>query len=334
MKNKKILFAVILLILVAVLAIFTPKVIQFFKVDSCLDSGGSFNYTTKKCEYWEDNSSKNEEKKENKKEDGKLLFSHLLDDESKNLVKNSLVKAWIPEENVENFIQNVKYYNKNMNTKSFIQKGFLNKWGENYSLLDIMEHTDKGNDDFVWNNCRITSFSLMKNFIEVKNPVESDINNLAFDNIFIENEQNNFLNDEDKKYFKSFFSWILTEKTKDLQTHVKAVKDDFAKKWVKFLNKWDNSKASIISVFFHSMIEDESYLFIWHMWILVPYWDKFLFIEKLSFSEPYQAVILNNKSELNDYLMWKYDVEYNQPNARPFIFENDELMEWFHYLKK
>ena len=54
-----------------------------------------------------------------------------------------------------------------------------------------------------------------------------------------------------------------------------------------------------------------------------------MFIEKLSFNEPYQALILNNRTELSDYLMEKYDIEYNQETTRPFIFENGTLMKNF-----
>ena len=66
-----------------------------------------------------------------------------------------------------------------------------------------------------------------------------------------------------------------------------------------------------------------------HTGVLVPFDDKLMFIEKLSFNEPYQAVIVNSRTELSDYLMEKYDVEYNQKNTRPFIFENGSLMKNF-----
>ena len=34
-----------------------------------------------------------------------------------------------------------------------------------------------------------------------------------------------------------------------------------------------------------------------------------------------------DRTELSDYLMGKYDVSWGQSTARPFIMENDELME-------
>ena len=54
-----------------------------------------------------------------------------------------------------------------------------------------------------------------------------------------------------------------------------------------------------------------------------------MFIEKVSFQEPYQAMIFDSKAHLNDYLMNKYDVEFEQETARPVIFENGDLMEGY-----
>jgi membrane associated protein len=78
------------------------------------------------------------------------------------------------------------------------------------------------------------------------------------------------------------------------------------------------------------MSADENILFIGHVGVLVPTSDgKLMFIEKLAFQEPFQAIKFDNRSQLNDYLMNKYDVEFDQPNARPFIMENDELLKGY-----
>ncbi|MBF4806798.1 MAG: DUF4300 family protein, partial [Pseudoleptotrichia goodfellowii] len=65
--------------------------------------------------------------------------------------------------------------------------------------------------------------------------------------------------------------------------------------------------------------------FIGHVGVLVSSSDgKFLFIEKLAFQEPYQALKFDNVLQLNDYLLNKYDVEYGQSNAKPFIMRNGD----------
>ncbi|MFC2532650.1 MAG: DUF4300 family protein, partial [Capnocytophaga ochracea] len=43
----------------------------------------------------------------------------------------------------------------------------------------------------------------------------------------------------------------------------------------------------------------------------------------------YQAIKFANRTELSDYLMNRYDVEWEQPNAIPFIMENDVLMDGY-----
>lgn len=53
---------------------------------------------------------------------------------------------------------------------------------------------------------------------------------------------------------------------------------------------------------------------------------KLLFIEKLAFQQSYQVLKFNNRTELNDYLMNKYDTAWRQLVARPFSMENDELL--------
>jgi hypothetical protein len=61
--------------------------------------------------------------------------------------------------------------------------------------------------------------------------------------------------------------------------------------------------------------------------VLFDYNDKIYFIEKIAFQEPYQLTEFESRSQLNDYLMSKYDVSFDQPTAAPFIMENDKLLE-------
>ena len=66
------------------------------------------------------------------------------------------------------------------------------------------------------------------------------------------------------------------------------------------------------------------------MGVLIPTEDgKLLFLEKLSFQAPYQAVKFDNRIDLNDYLMNKYDISWGQPTAKPFIMENDQLLDGY-----
>ena len=60
---------------------------------------------------------------------------------------------------------------------------------------------------------------------------------------------------------------------------------------------------------------------------LLPVEDgSFCLVEKVAFQEPYRLVKLQNRAELRDYLMAKYDTSWGQDTTRPFIMENDSLM--------
>ena len=49
---------------------------------------------------------------------------------------------------------------------------------------------------------------------------------------------------------------------------------------------------------------------------------KLLFVEKLSFSLPYQVLKFENRKQLKNYLMGMYDISWGQEEAKPFIMEN------------
>ena len=94
---------------------------------------------------------------------------------------------------------------------------------------------------------------------------------------------------------------------------------------------FSDSTARLISVVLHDKFSDtDNTLFIGHVGVLLPAEDGSLyFVEKVAFQEPYRLVKLRNRTELSDYLMEKYDTAWDQDTARPFIMENDRLMEGY-----
>ena len=108
-----------------------------------------------------------------------------------------------------------------------------------------------------------------------------------------------------------------------MEVHLEKVKSYWKSKQLSF----NNGEASLISVFFH---EEDGYLFIGHVGVLVPdNYGSLIFIEKIAFQEPYQAIRFKNREDLNDYLMKKYNNAWDQEAIPPFIMENDELMEGY-----
>ncbi|WP_312908403.1 DUF4300 family protein [Tissierella praeacuta] len=265
----------------------------------------------------------------NKKEEYKrsLTYSNLTDSLSQDEVRKTMELAGIAPENIDSFFQNVKSFNSIIEEKSLIKDGFItiDSLEPEYDQLAIQEMWDTKNPEFIGYNCRITSFDLMKNFIDIGKPNTRNSSQLFMDMDALENSPEKLFSPIEQEEFQSLFSFIPTENTKDIFIHLNKVKEDWKSKDITFLNK---DKISLISVVFHS--DEDSYLFIGHAGVLISVEDgKLLFIEKLSFQEPYQAIKFDNRIELNDYLMNKYDVSWNQPTAKPFIMENDELLEGY-----
>ena len=109
-----------------------------------------------------------------------------------------------------------------------------------------------------------------------------------------------------------------------VDTHIKKQK----KAWKQNEVKISGTKASLITVVFHSSFgENENELFIGHAGVLVPTKDKkLLFVEKLSFSLPYQVLKFDNRKQLKNYLMGMYDTSWGQEEAKPFIMENTKTV--------
>ncbi len=234
--------------------------------------------------------------------------------------------AGILSDNIDSFFQDVDRFNGAIEEKDLTEYGFttIDSLEPEYDLVTMQEMWDAKNPEFIGYNCRITSYNLMKDSISIGKPDTENAAWLLFDENALENSPKELFNPAEHEEFQTIYSFIPTEMTKDISVHLKKVKADWKSKEITFSNK---DKRSIISVFFH---DEEGYLFIGHMGVLIPTKDgKLLFLEKLSFQAPYQAVKFDNRVELNDYLMTMYDISWGQPTAKPFIMENDELLEGY-----
>ena len=95
-------------------------------------------------------------------------------------------------------------------------------------------------------------------------------------------------------------------------------------RWKRYGITFDNDKASIISIVFQTMEENEAY--VGHTGILVPYDGEYLFIEKIAFSEPYRVTKVKNAKALIDIFSARPDYTVEADEATPQVFENDVLI--------
>ena len=120
--------------------------------------------------------------------------------------------------------------------------------------------------------------------------------------------------------FRTLYYAIPTENTKEEGIHAQKVAKHFEERGIAF----HENGISLVEVYFH---DEEGYLFVGHVGVLMATDSGYIFIEKIAFQEPYQAVQFEGRAQLRDYLMTKYDVAWGQETARPFIVENGRLMQ-------
>ena len=170
--------------------------------------------------------------------------------------------------------------------------------------------------DFVGTNCRINSYCLLKNSIEIPK-LEKDDSLLFVDNDAI--DKGKVFGAEDKDAFDILFSRVKTVATTDVKVH--------AAKMEQFLSQFKfNEHARMLSVVVHDDLDGQS-LFIGHVGILVPSEDGYLFVEKLTFEEPYQAIKFATKEDCYKYLDTKYENYTGEGLAKPFIMDNDKWVQ-------
>ncbi len=255
-----------------------------------------------------------------------LTYSNLVDEESQDEVRKAMESVGISEENIKSFFYEVDTFNSTVEGKTLVNSGFttIDSFEPDYDLISMMDMWDANNPMFIGYNCRLTTFDLMKDLISIGKPDIENSDWLVFDYNAIEYNPKDLFNEVELDQYKTLFASIPAEDTKDISIHLKNVQEDWANKKIQFPNK---DKTSIISVIFH---DELGYLFIGHMGFLIPIEDgQLMFIEKLTFHAPYQVIKFNNRTELNDYLMNKYDISWGQPTAKPFIMENDQLLEGY-----
>ena len=197
-----------------------------------------------------------------------------------------------------------------------------------YDPYEMQDAWMAKNGNFPGYNCRITAMELFGDFLSAGDSTPVDA--AGEDVLFMDEEtlrtDPEALGGSSLTDFRALYSAMRAEDTTDVQHHVQAVQEEWKSRGISFR---ENERIRLITVFFHDKpTEEESILFVGHVGVLLTADDGTLyFVEKVAFQEPYRLLRFADRTELSDYLMGKYDVSWGQSTARPFIMENDELME-------
>lgn len=237
--------------------------------------------------------------------------------ESKNSVEEvkTLLSAYLDKDSVDNFIRQVNEYNEIAGAAG-LQGDFTEFAAPQYDIDKISTLWREKKGDFIGTNCRINSYILLKKNIKIPQ-LDIDDTLLFLDNDAI--DKGKLFDADEKKLFQTLFSRVKTEATQDIKIHAENMEKYFEN--IEF-----NENARMLSVIIHDNL-DGDYLFVGHVGVLVPNKDGFLFVEKLSFEEPYQAIKFAAKEECYKYLQDKYADYTGEGLAKPFIMDNNKKVD-------
>lgn len=257
-----------------------------------------------------------------------ITYSNLVDEETRNRVSAALKNAGLKDEKITDFFLAVDEYNNAVGKENLVQK--MTTTDGPFPSMDSDRLIDLWlqNGGFVGRNCRITSFSLMGDFITVKKPAAGDTTMLFSD--FEAIGAKHLFQGEERKKFDTLFSYIDVTNTHDTKELAKEIIASWKKKGISF----HNDKMHMLSVFM-TMDDGKNQVqeFIGHTGILLEDGDHYLFVEKLAFELPYQVEEFRSRQEVNDYLMACYDKDADGLTAKPVIFEDDQVMKEYRVLK-
>ena len=246
----------------------------------------------------------------------KASYTNLNNQVSTEEVK-SLLSAQLDPNSVDAFFNLVTDYNATVGSTG-LSGDFTSFTKTEYDVEKIGNLWNQKKGDFVGTNCRINSYALLKNSVTIPK-LEKNDQLLFVDNDAI--DKGKVFDAKDKEEFDILFSRVETEATTDVKVH--------AQKMEKFFSQFQfNDKARMLSVVLHDNLDGE-FLFVGHVGVLVPAEDGFLFVEKLTFEEPYQAIKFASKEDCYKYLSTKYSDYTGDGLAKPFIMDNEKWVEGY-----
>ncbi len=249
-------------------------------------------------------------------------YSNLVDTDAQEKVDALLADAGISAARREVFRNHVVQFNDSVDT-AVLQSGFASGdlLSPKYDAYELQEQWAAVHPNFNGYNCRITAFSLLEDFLNVGKDGDIRADELFMDQESLQQDPSALQKKSEKNAFLRLFSSVATEDTTDQTVHVQTIQKDWQERKIAFA---ESEKCSLITVWFHDRwSETENELSIGHAGVLLNCDDGLYFVEKLAFQEPYQVTKFQNREELQQYLLKKYDTAWGQDTAHPFVMEND-----------
>lgn len=259
-------------------------------------------------------------------EQTKLTYSNLIDEKTQNEIRDILIENKIDKKQADYFIELVQNYNdkSDINKLETSKEGFttINTQQVKYDEVYLDGKWDVNKLNYMDFNCRLTAFSIFKNYIKSESKFTGDSISVMLDKDAINGNPMSKFSKEDTDKFINLYAGIKVENTQDVSKLAEAINKEWGKRKISFL---DNKNISMINVFLHS--PEDSEVFVGHAGILLQTKDELLFIEKYAPSLPFQVSKFKNKLELKKYLMDRLDNDTSgNGSSKPIIMENNDLI--------
>ncbi len=258
-----------------------------------------------------------------------MTYSNLTDADSRALLSGLLEKSGVAEARIQALLACVDQFNAAVKP-AWLTDGFESAapTETKYDVYDMQDVWTEKYGNFMGYNCRITAYSLLGEFLGVgADQPQTQGEELLFVDLDTIARHPEVLFDDSTAGFCALFAPVEAADSTETGAQVQALQEGWSSRGVTFAD----SEAHLISVIFHDKFsDDENTLSVGHAGVLLPSEDGTLyFLEKVAFQEPYRLLKFQNRTELSDYLMEKYDTAWGQDTTRPFIMENDALLEGF-----
>ncbi|WP_448859734.1 DUF4300 family protein [Corynebacterium propinquum] len=261
-----------------------------------------------------------------------MTVSNLVDKKSQDIAHKALTDADVPQESIDGFFRLVDEFNHAVPTDSLINDGFTNYGTQDpdYDVEAITTAWQQHHANYAGTNCRINTFTLADSLFTVDDQDNPNESLLFIDQESLNNAPGEILDEQERRKFAAFYSNIPTTSALNPAQHIADIQAHFDERGIEFAD----TDARVISMFSHDTLTETATLFIGHTGVAVPLDDGYLFLEKIAFDMPYQAITVRNMQQLNDYLMHKYDDGPGLEYGRPIIFDNDEVIDGMRFAKR
>lgn len=246
--------------------------------------------------------------------DKTIVYSNLGNNASQQELIKILKGADLPNSNIEQFINYVNDFNQF--ASSLV--GDFKELPTNDPHYDYFNYNGDSQSDV---DSLIPSFTLIKDLISTNNNANENDTYLMY-NLELINKKKYSISKADRLKFITTFNSISVSGIKNNKiSHINQIKKTFNDR--NFEVKGNNN-ISLITLWCHFALENRR--FVSHCGVLIDEGVDLCFIEKYGSSYPYQITKFNNRKELTTYLLSRDDINGDENDGQPLIFENNEYI--------